>query len=71
VVDDVLRLGVLAGPKLLALFHHDPDRSDEALDAIAQRAGRWVEEHTEKTRLIVAREGQIIEPSVEAGRKRG
>lgn len=70
VVDDVLRLGVLAGPKLLALFHHDPDRSDEALDAIASRAGRWIEEHTEKTRLIVAREGQIIDPSGEAGRKR-
>jgi phosphoribosyl 1,2-cyclic phosphodiesterase len=71
VVDDVLQLGVLAGPKLLALFHHDPDRSDEALDAIAARAGRWIEERTEKTRLTVAREGQVIEPSIDLPSKRG
>jgi phosphoribosyl 1,2-cyclic phosphodiesterase len=61
VVDDVLRLGVLAEPKVLALYHHDPDRTDEALDAIAERAGRWIVEHTEATSLVVAREGLSIE----------
>lgn len=33
-----LRLKKRAGVKLLALAHHDPDRSDIALDALAERA---------------------------------
>jgi phosphoribosyl 1,2-cyclic phosphodiesterase len=61
VVDDVLRLGVLAEPKILALFHHDPDRTDDALDAIGERAARWISEHTESTRLIVASEGLSLD----------
>jgi ribonuclease BN (tRNA processing enzyme) len=61
VVDDVLKLGVLAEPKILALYHHDPDRSDEALDSIAARASRWIDEHTEATKLLVAAEGLTIE----------
>jgi phosphoribosyl 1,2-cyclic phosphodiesterase len=61
VVDDVLRLGVLAEVGTLALFHHDPDRTDVELDAIAQRASNWVREHTQETHLIVASEGATLE----------
>lgn len=57
VVDDVLRLGVLAEVEILALFHHDPDRTDLELDAIAERASNWIKEHTQATELAVAREG--------------
>jgi phosphoribosyl 1,2-cyclic phosphodiesterase len=61
VVDDVLRLGVMAEPKTLALFHHDPDRSDADLDTIAETAERWIRSHSESTELIVAREGLTLE----------
>lgn len=36
--EEGLRLKRRAGVKLLALAHHDPDRSDAALDVIAERA---------------------------------
>jgi len=57
VVDDVLKLGVLATPKRLALFHHDPDRSDLELDSIGERAAHWLAEHTSSVKLVVASEG--------------
>ncbi len=61
VVDDVLRLGVLASPRTLALFHHDPDRSDDALDLIAERGGAWLKAHSETTELLVATEGMFLD----------
>jgi len=61
VVDDVLTLGVLAEPARLALFHHDPDRDDDALDAIGARAKSWIKEHSAETELIVASEGMALE----------
>lgn len=61
VVDDVLTLGVLAEPKRLALFHHDPDRDDDALDAIGERAKRWMGEHSPSTEVIVASEGMALD----------
>jgi phosphoribosyl 1,2-cyclic phosphodiesterase len=61
VVDDVLKLGVMAEPKKLALFHHDPDRTDLELDAIGDSAARWVKQHSEATELVVAREGLALE----------
>jgi phosphoribosyl 1,2-cyclic phosphodiesterase len=57
VVDDVLELGVLAEPRALALFHHDPNRTDDALDEVAKRAAHWMHEHTSETRVLVASEG--------------
>jgi phosphoribosyl 1,2-cyclic phosphodiesterase len=57
VVDEVLRLGVLASPKRLVLYHHDPDRSDDELDAIGERASAWLGAHAPSTELGVAREG--------------
>lgn len=61
VVDDVLRLGKLAEPKRLALFHHDPDRRDEELDAIGKRAGTWLKENAGQTTAVVACEGMCID----------
>ncbi|HET9954907.1 MAG TPA: MBL fold metallo-hydrolase [Polyangiaceae bacterium] len=57
IVDDVLSLGLLAQPKRLALFHHDPDRSDEDLDALGQSSARWIRERTASVDLVVASEG--------------
>ena len=61
VVDDVLNLGVLAEPKRLVLFHHDPDRTDDALDAIGERSQKWVTEHAKGTEVIVASESLTLE----------
>ncbi len=57
IVDDVLRLGVLAEPRTLALYHHDPNRTDQELDDIGARSKKWVGEHAPDTDVVVAREG--------------
>jgi phosphoribosyl 1,2-cyclic phosphodiesterase len=61
IVDDVLRLGALAGPKRLALFHHDPDRTDDALDALGESSRAWVQKNTPALEVLVAREGLVLD----------
>jgi phosphoribosyl 1,2-cyclic phosphodiesterase len=63
IVDDVLRLGVMAQPKQLALFHHDPDRTDDALDELGTRSAAWIRENAPDVDLVVAREGLSLELS--------
>ncbi len=54
-VDDALRLGLAAGARTLALFHHAPARSDDDVEAIGRAAaGSEIE-------VVVAREGDIVE----------
>jgi phosphoribosyl 1,2-cyclic phosphodiesterase len=36
-VDYAVRLGEVAGAKAVLLFHHDPNRSDDDVDAIVAR----------------------------------
>jgi phosphoribosyl 1,2-cyclic phosphodiesterase len=48
-----------AGVKRLALFHHDPDRTDEQIDALA--ASYCVPGSTGETEVFFAREGQVVE----------
>jgi phosphoribosyl 1,2-cyclic phosphodiesterase len=45
--------------KRLVLYHHDPDRSDDALDRIADQARRSSKEHG--IEIVVAREGMELE----------
>jgi phosphoribosyl 1,2-cyclic phosphodiesterase len=56
VVDDVLRLGKKAEARHLVLFHHDPDRTDDELDAIGKTSKKWLEDNSSKTELVVASE---------------
>jgi phosphoribosyl 1,2-cyclic phosphodiesterase len=60
-VEDVLKLGQYAKPDQLVLFHHDPDRSDDALDQIGTDAKKWLAEHAKDVRLAVAHEGLKVE----------
>ena len=60
IVDDVLALARAAEAKTVALHHHDPDRDDDALDAIGARAASWAREHAPALEVTVAREGQTI-----------
>ena len=51
-----MRLAQAAGVKKLAIFHHDPGRSDDALDAIGAKAADMF------AGAIIAREGATISP---------
>jgi phosphoribosyl 1,2-cyclic phosphodiesterase len=51
---EAVRLCRAAGAKRLAVFHHDPERSDEALDAIAQQVADAL------PGSLVAREGLAL-----------
>jgi phosphoribosyl 1,2-cyclic phosphodiesterase len=56
-VDDVLALARDAEARAVALHHHDPDRDDDALDAVAAGATRWAAANAPSLTTIVAREG--------------
>jgi ribonuclease BN (tRNA processing enzyme) len=49
-----------ASVRQLVLYHHDPERSDDALDEIGALAARVVERRHGKLRVTVAREGLEI-----------
>jgi CheY-like chemotaxis protein len=58
---------ILAQTKQLALFHHDPDRHDEAVDALCENARRYAATGQSALQIFAATEGQVIELSRAAG----
>jgi phosphoribosyl 1,2-cyclic phosphodiesterase len=51
---EAIRLGKVAGVKRLAIFHHDPDHTDDIMNLIEEEARRaW-------DKAIVARDGMVI-----------
>ncbi len=61
VVDDVLQLGAKARAKRLALFHHDPDRTDDQLDVIGTSSIEWMKQSSPDTSVFVAAEGDELD----------
>jgi len=59
-LEDVLTLGRMAETPRLVLFHHEPERDDDALDAIGSRASAWLRDNAPRTQAIVAHEGLNI-----------
>jgi phosphoribosyl 1,2-cyclic phosphodiesterase len=59
-VDEALALARAAEARAVALHHHDPDRDDDALDAIAAHAASWTATHAPALRAIVAREALAL-----------
>ena len=59
-VSDVLELSRKAEASTVALFHHEPERDDEALDRIGVSASVWLKEKGGATQAIVAREGLTL-----------
>ena len=59
-VTDVLELSRKAEARTVALFHHEPERDDEALDRIGVSASVWAKENGGSTQAVVAREGLTI-----------
>jgi phosphoribosyl 1,2-cyclic phosphodiesterase len=60
-VDDAVRLAEDAGARRLLLFHHDPERSDDALDAIVGDVRRGVAERGSALEVFAAAEGASID----------
>jgi ribonuclease BN (tRNA processing enzyme) len=60
-VDDVLALGRDAEARITALYHHEPERDDDALDVIAEGARKWTGDHAPAMEAIVAREGYSVD----------
>jgi phosphoribosyl 1,2-cyclic phosphodiesterase len=56
-VSSVCRLAILAGVENLYLFHHDPSRSDEELDAIGEMARKQLQSSGSTCESHVAAEG--------------
>lgn len=50
-----------AGVRHLVVFHHDPDRTDDQLDALAERARAEAASIDPQLRLSFAREGMVLE----------
>jgi phosphoribosyl 1,2-cyclic phosphodiesterase len=58
---DALSLGLAAGVKRLALYHHDPTRTDDALDDVVDECRRVIQESGRKIECFAAREGQTLD----------
>lgn len=56
-IPEVLDLARAAEAKNLVLFHHEPERDDDALDEIGRRAASWMAQTAPGTRVLVALEG--------------
>jgi len=57
VLHQVLQLAAEAEVKNLVLFHHDPDRTDDQVDDIQNKARSWLAEHAPKVQCAAAHEG--------------
>jgi phosphoribosyl 1,2-cyclic phosphodiesterase len=60
-IHDALRLGVTAGVKRLALFHHDPERSDEQIDALVDVCRAELDRTGVSMECFAAKEGLTVE----------
>jgi phosphoribosyl 1,2-cyclic phosphodiesterase len=58
--DDTVQLAMRAGAKRLALFHHDPDHTDEKIAAMVERAQGEVAQSGGQLIVTAAREGDEI-----------
>ncbi|MDX1932979.1 MAG: MBL fold metallo-hydrolase [Capsulimonadales bacterium] len=59
-VSQVRELARAARVRHLVLFHHDPDRTDDELDAIQAECNRWFAENAPDIRCTVAYEGLTL-----------
>lgn len=60
-VQAAIDVAVRARVRTVVLTHHDPDRSDDALDAIALLARRYARERAPSLEVVVAADGLALE----------
>ena len=62
----VVDYAIAAGVRQLALFHHDPEHDDAAVDVIAERASEWAAKTPQPPEIFAAAEGQAIDLAAES-----
>jgi phosphoribosyl 1,2-cyclic phosphodiesterase len=60
-VSQVCALAAAAEAKHLILFHHDPERTDDALDTIQETARDWLHARHQRMQCTAAFEGLIVD----------
>jgi ribonuclease BN (tRNA processing enzyme) len=60
-VDDTVEAAIRANVRHLYLFHHDPDRADDQVDAMLDHARHMVSAHFSSLTVEAAREGVSLE----------
>ena len=60
-IDSAIDVAARAKVRRLVLYHHDPDRSDDALDHIGRQAAHAGRERLSGLEVVVAREGLELE----------
>jgi phosphoribosyl 1,2-cyclic phosphodiesterase len=60
-IASAIDVAVKSKVKRLVLYHHDPDRSDEALDRIAKEAQKQTDDLAKGIEVVVAKEGLELE----------
>jgi ribonuclease BN (tRNA processing enzyme) len=59
-ITSAIDVAVRSKVKRLVLYHHDPDRSDDALDRIAVEAQKQANQKASGIEVVVAREGMEL-----------
>jgi phosphoribosyl 1,2-cyclic phosphodiesterase len=57
---ETCELAALAKVKHLLLMHHDPERTDEQLDAMQAESRAWMAAHSPGTQVSAAQEGMVF-----------
>ncbi|MEE2830353.1 MAG: MBL fold metallo-hydrolase [Myxococcota bacterium] len=65
-IPEALQLGRSAQPLCQLLFHHDPDRSDDALDLIGEQVAAFAEAEFQRGPALVAKEGMRFRLSADS-----
>ncbi len=60
-IESAVDVAIRSGSKRVVLYHHDPERSDEALDKIKVDAQRLAKEKGSRVEVLVAYEGMEID----------
>ncbi len=59
-ISKVVEFADLAEAKTLYLFHHDPEHSDDDIDAKVKTARKLLKQHKSKTKVVAPAEGQMF-----------
>jgi phosphoribosyl 1,2-cyclic phosphodiesterase/CheY-like chemotaxis protein len=69
-VEYVCELCELAGVKQVAFVHHDPERTDDALDAVVESVRNDLKKEGSRLQVFAAAEGQVLELEVSGSKVR-
>jgi ribonuclease BN (tRNA processing enzyme) len=59
-VHEACELAAMAQVKHLILYHHDPERSDDELDALEAESRAWMAKNSPGTQVTAGFEGMVV-----------